>query len=227
MEVESIMSTGDTRSPPLPAVKPIMKNFESFVRGRLKVPAIGLLVAGIVNLLATVLILLLPFLVRRFIGFDEGSGFVEGKGTFFEATFLSLVVAICNFVSGVILVLGAARMFDLQNWGIALIAAVVALLPVAVGFPLSMPFGIWALLVLSRRDVRTAFADWDAESEWDKMMKGSASMVGGTMTVGMVVGLTAGAALDRDIGVCMVAGMVIGLLVGSVIDMHNRRKPKG
>ena len=32
-----------------------------------------------------------------------------------------------------------------------------------------LPFGIWALLVLSRRDVRTAFADWATEAEREQI----------------------------------------------------------
>ncbi len=135
------------------------------------------------------------------------------------------------------LLLGAARMFDLQNWGIALLASVVAVLPLAVGFlislPLavgfliSLPFGIWALIVISRRDVMTAFADWRPEHERKQMMKTSLSWVGGTMVAGMLVGLTLGAALDQDnIGLYMVLGMVLGMLIGTAIDTNHRREPK-
>ena len=107
-----------------------------------------MLVAGIVNLLATLVILLMPVLVERSGGFDEGSGFVEGKGTFAEAVFLSVIIALFSLASGIILLIGAARMFDLQSYGIAMIAAVVAILPCALGFPISLPFGIWALIVV-------------------------------------------------------------------------------
>ena len=59
-EVESIVGASDTR---FPAAEPDTAEFESWVRSRLKVPARGLLVAGIVNLLATLLIVLIVVLV--------------------------------------------------------------------------------------------------------------------------------------------------------------------
>lgn len=155
-DVESIVGASDTRLPP---AKPVTVELESSVRRRLKIPAIGMLVAGIVNLLATLVVLLIPVLVKASGGFADGlEGFVEGSGTFAKAVFLSVIVAFLSLVSGIILVLGAARMFDLQSYPIALIAAVVAILPLAFGFPISLPFGIWALIVVLRRDVRTAFA---------------------------------------------------------------------
>ena len=49
-------------------------------------------------------------------------------------------------------------MFDLQSYRIAVFAAVIAVVPWTLGFLISWPFGIWALIVLSRQDVRTAFA---------------------------------------------------------------------
>ena len=113
------------------------------VRRRLRVPAIGLLVAGIVNLLATLVVLLLPVLFKASGGFADGlEGFVEGSGTFAEASFLSVMIAFFSLAWGIVLVLGAARMFDLQSGPVALFAAVLAVLPLAVGLPPSLPFGI-------------------------------------------------------------------------------------
>ena len=221
-EVESIVGARDTRFPP---AQPHTAEFESSVRSRLKVPAIGLLVAGIVNLLATAVILLMPVLVGGSEGFVEGleEGFVEGSGSPAEATFLSIILALCSFASGIMLMLGAARMFDLQAHGIALLAAVVAILPVAVGFPISLPFGIWALLVLSRRDVTTAFADWDAGSERKESESGS--VIGLTLPFGLVLGLVLGT-VTGNIALYMPLGLALGLLFGMFTDMNNRRKSK-
>ncbi len=223
-DVESIVGASDTR---FPAAQPDTADFESWVRSRLKVPAIGLRVAGIVNLLAAPVILLIPVLVEGSEGFVEGleEGFVEGSGTLAESMFLSVIIALCSLVSGIILVLGAARMFDLQSYGIALIAAVVAILPCAPGFPISLPFGIWALIVVLRHDVRTAFADEVAESERAQLMKGPVSTVGLTMIAGLTLGVALGAAMD-NIPVYLTLGMLLGILFGWVIDMNNRRKSK-
>jgi predicted Ser/Thr protein kinase len=223
-EVESIVGAGDTR---FPDAKLDTADFESLVRSRLKVPAIGLLVAGILNLLATLVFLLIPVLVKGSEGFVEGlsKGFVEGSGTFAEAMFLGIILALFSLVSGIILVLGAARMFDMQSYGIALIAAAVAILPCAPGFLISLPFGIWALIVVLRHDVKTAFADEVAESERAQMMKGPVSTVGLTMIAGLTLGVALGAAMD-NIPVYLTLGMLLGILFGWVIDMNNRRKSK-
>lgn len=147
----------ETESVPVPPAKPDLE-FQSLVRRRLKIPATGLLLAGILNLLAAPLALLIPFIVQRWGGFDEGSGFVEGSSTFAEAMFLCIIIAAASLASGIILVIGSARMFDLQSHPIAMFAAMVAILPVAIGFPLSLPLGIWTLVVLVRHDVKTTFA---------------------------------------------------------------------
>ncbi len=141
-EVESIADANDA---PHPAAQPDTADFESLVRGRLKVPAIGLRVASIVNLLVTLSIVLIAVLVP---GSDELS----------VRTVLMVVIPLCHLLVGIIVLIGAARMFDLQSYRIAVFAAVVAVVPWTLGFLISWPFGIWALIVLSRQDVRTAFA---------------------------------------------------------------------
>jgi serine/threonine protein kinase len=141
-EVESIADANDA---PHPAAQPDTADFESLVRGRLKVPAIGLRVASIVNLLVTLSIVLIAVLVP---GSDELS----------VRTVLMVVIPLCHLLVGIIVLIGAARMFDLQSYRIAVFAAVVAVVPWTLGFLISLPFGIWALIVLSRQDVRTAFA---------------------------------------------------------------------
>ena len=141
-EVESIADANDA---PHPAAQPDTADFESLVRGRLKVPAIALRVASIVNLLVTLSIVLIAVLVP---GSDELS----------VRTVLMVVIPLCHLLVGIIVLIGAARMFDLQSYRIAVFAAVVAVVPWTLGFLISWPFGIWALIVLSRQDVRTAFA---------------------------------------------------------------------
>jgi len=157
-DVESIVAASDTR---FPAAQPETAEFESLVRGRMKVPAIGLRVAGIVNLLAALLFVLIMVLV-------------PGSEVFSMRTMIFVVLALLSLVQGIILVIGASRMFDLQSYRIAVLAAVVAILPCAPGFLISLPFGIWALIVLSMGNVQTAFA---RESEREQMMKESGSAV--------------------------------------------------
>ena len=155
-EVESIADSNDTAHP---AAQPATADFESLARGRLKIPAIGLQVASIVNLLVALSIVLIAVLVP---GSEELS----------LRTILMVVIALCHLLGGVIVLIGAARMFDLRSYRIAVFAAVVAVVPWTLGFLISLPFGIWALSALSRRDVRAAFA---GESEREPMVKKSDS----------------------------------------------------
>ncbi len=141
-DVESIT---DAKDAPHPAAQPDTADFESLVRGRLKVPAIGLRVASIVNLLVALSIVLI-------------FAWVPGSEELSLRTILMVVIVLCHLLGGVIVLIGAARMFDLRSYRIAVFAAVVAVVPWTLGFLISLPFGIWALSVLSRRDVRTAFA---------------------------------------------------------------------
>ena len=123
-DVESIV--GDTR---YRAASPEAADFESSVRHRLKVPAIGLLVAGVVNLLASVSIVLLLVYVN--LGYSmPGLDFSDQPDTYIEIAkiVLFLVIALVSLVLGIILVLGSARMVDLQSYPIAVFAAVASVL---------------------------------------------------------------------------------------------------
>ena len=215
-DVESIV--GDTR---YRAASPEAADFESSVRHRLKVPAIGLLVAGVVNLLASVSIVLLLVYVN--LGYSMPG--LDFPDTYIEIAeiVLFLVIALVSLVLGIILVLGSARMVDLQSYPIAVFAAVASVLPLAVGFPFGLPFGIWALLVLSRQDVKAAFAGESALQQ--KKKSGSDSAMGGMIPIGLAVGVTLGAATD-NIAVFTSLGLIFGIIAGSLIDTNRRQKSK-
>lgn len=54
---------------------------------------------------------------------------------------------------------GAVKMRNLQSWGVALAAAILCVIPCCAGpcYCLGIPAGIWALVVLNRAEVKTAF----------------------------------------------------------------------
>ena len=52
---------------------------------------------------------------------------------------------------------GAIKLLRLQNRGMAMAGAVVAMLPCQCCCVLGLPFGIWALVVLSKPEVKSAF----------------------------------------------------------------------
>ena len=144
-DVETIVNDDAQRPPGAP---PGTRDIEWSVRSRLMVPAVGLVVASAVDILTTLGIML--FTLR--VGDVVTSGFVSIR------MIVSGVIGVASLVHGVVLALGATRMFGLGSYRIAVAAAVVAVLPFGLGFPISLPFGIWALIVLARGDAQAAFA---------------------------------------------------------------------
>jgi tRNA A-37 threonylcarbamoyl transferase component Bud32 len=72
--------------------------------------------------------------------------------------FLSVgVVVLISLVPSFLMIAGGWQMWRLESYGLAMIAAIVALIPCSLGWLLGLPMGIWALAILSRRDVRDAF----------------------------------------------------------------------
>lgn len=72
---------------------------------------------------------------------------------------------VSSLAHGIVLALGAARMFSLPSYGVAVAASVVAIFPFGPGFAISLPCGIWALIVLLTGEPRAAFT---GNSERDK-----------------------------------------------------------
>ena len=66
---------------------------------------------------------------------------------------ISLVVALVN---GFVL-FGAIKMLRLQNFGLVMAAVIVAMLPCQCCCLLGLPFGIWALMVLKKPEVKSQF----------------------------------------------------------------------
>jgi hypothetical protein len=70
---------------------------------------------------------------------------------------LAAVLALAQVPAIVLLLLGARKMARLELRGLAIAAAVVAMLPCHPGFIVGLPVGLWALLVLLRPEVAAAF----------------------------------------------------------------------
>jgi len=134
-------------SPFRPAVPPI---------DRVRTPAICLIVmsslwlvvfTGITALYS--LILVMSFAEPRFAGpRGEAVGIIS----------MMIGVGVVGVVMSVVALMGAVRMKNLRSYGLAMTSAIIMLIPCI--WPcwfLSMPFGIWALVVLANGEVRAAF----------------------------------------------------------------------
>ncbi len=106
-------------------------------------PAIGLIITAILNWISIPLILLIAVVVAR------------SKGAVGAPMLMLLVPLSALVLSGIILVAGLT-MKRLQAYGLAIAGAILAIL-VTPGNLIGLPIGIWALVVLSQRQVREAF----------------------------------------------------------------------
>ena len=143
--------TGRNLYPPKPAaaagtvVVPDAQALQRLAR-EVRAPAIGLLVTGILNWL---LIPIAVYLFRPFLGGPPPAGTLSESAT--------LLLLLTPFALCSVTLVGALRMMRLESYRTAVAASLLAIL-VTPGNLVGFPVGIWALVVLSRRDVRLGFA---------------------------------------------------------------------
>ncbi len=109
------------------------------VRHRVWVPAIGLLVIGVINCLGAIGVLLSAFMPG-------------GKGLF---------LALFMVVQAVIIFLGAWNFMQLRSYWLALAGSILGICTPY--FPFSQFFGIWALLLLVKKQIRAVFGQEETE----------------------------------------------------------------
>ena len=129
-------------------------------------PAIGLLVSGMLNCLTISMLVLWwgiegeahePYVLQNGVGIAKThvapSGFVSMLGL----AAISAVVLI-SLIPGVFTIFAALKMKRLQAHGLAIAASILAIITSPSSCLIGLPIGIWALVVLSQREVRAAFA---------------------------------------------------------------------
>jgi predicted Ser/Thr protein kinase len=108
---------------------------------QVKGPAVGLVITGLLNWLAIPVLLLVTGTVQN----D-----VDRHNLFIALPLAAVVLGSIIFAAGL-------KMKRLETYGLAILGSVCAVL-VTPGNLLGLPIGIWALVVLTRREVRAAFA---------------------------------------------------------------------
>ena len=134
---------------------------------RVKKPAIALLITGILWVLYAGFALV-NYLVNKPTAASVQA--VQGQANGLNAsqlqTFqnimavagpLMLVIIVVSLAAGVVVLLGAIKMKKLESRGLAMTASILAMLPVSPCCVLGLPFGIWALMALSKPEVKAAF----------------------------------------------------------------------
>ena len=116
------------------------------IRQRMRVPGIGLKIAGLINCGVGLILLVVWSTISVTSGGKSPGAVITG------------VIGIILAAMGLLTYVGAQRMMRLQSYGLAVAAGVLQLVP-GPGMLLGLPIGIWALFVLTRQDVHVAFIE--------------------------------------------------------------------
>jgi len=160
-DVETIAATPSAAKSTEPPVQ--RDSSAPAVKRQLKGPAMGLLSAAALQL---VVFLGLVGLAIPAVGREGGDA-----GGYAAMAFMSAL----SLMAALVVLVGVLQMMSLRNRSLAVIASVVATFagPAAI---IGLPCGVWALMVLNRREVRAAFrsketatlgsASWSGPSPW-------------------------------------------------------------
>ncbi|MCC7372304.1 MAG: hypothetical protein IT306_28070 [Chloroflexi bacterium] len=116
-------------------------------------PAIGLLVAGGLSLAGTVVWLIVLLSASTLIFVSEDS-----KDALFGVG-LWVVLALLRVVLDGVTIYGGLQMRSLRNWNWSMAGAVAACIPCTFCCVVSLPLGVWALVVLLKDETKALFAD--------------------------------------------------------------------
>lgn len=117
-------------------------------------PAVGLIVVAILNFLASAISLVMHLAGASFM---NAPGMEEAWARMFTGT-IGLISNIINVGIGVLILIGGLKMKKLESFGLAVTACILAILPCTSPCCLiGLPIGIWALVVLFRPEVKSAF----------------------------------------------------------------------
>ncbi|MDD1650535.1 MAG: GYF domain-containing protein [Methylococcaceae bacterium] len=118
-------------------------------------PAIGLIVVAILGVLLQIISLIFNLAGASFL--ENSQMPKEAWANMFSGTIGVVSNIIGILVSGVIL-LGGLKMKKLESYGLAMTASIIAMIPCfSPCCLLGLPIGIWALVVLSKPEVKNAF----------------------------------------------------------------------
>ena len=127
----------------------------SAVRGDVSGPANALMTVGVLGIILSALALVVNLANGG--GADAFGGPPGGEEEQFFALMQGPCWTLIGMAWGILITVGASRMKNLKSYGLAMTAGIVAMLPCHGCCLLGLPFGIWALVVLARPEVREAF----------------------------------------------------------------------
>ena len=125
-------------------------------KGRVQIPAVGMIVAAGIDALFAVVLAILSALDISLV--DPWMRQGEKYAAVAEGGFL-IVLCVAGLIIDAVIVIGASKMMKLESYSFAVAAALLSIIP-CLSSPciiLGMPFGLWALLVLMDPSVKVGF----------------------------------------------------------------------
>jgi hypothetical protein len=123
-------------------------------REQLRIPALGIKITAVVGAVlqfAWIGMLILGVGGEMVQGGEDAMPVLFGGGIQIAGSFLGILV-------GIFLWIGATRMEALRSYNLCLVAAILALIPcLSPCCLITLPFGVWALVMLIRPEVKEAF----------------------------------------------------------------------
>jgi hypothetical protein len=125
-------------------------------------PAVGLIVVGAINICLAVGGILLQLLGMGMAGVNsfqntQNPGVAQMMAVFNGG--MGIVLRVVGIICGIFIIYASIKMKKLENYGLAIAASIVAMLPIlspccCVG----LAIGIWALVILGKADVKQYFS---------------------------------------------------------------------
>jgi hypothetical protein len=128
-----------------------------YAAGRVAGPAIGLIVAASVSLAFFACLTAIYVLVLVMVSSGRNFGNQPADPSVGLGAVIMIIIGVIGVIRGILLIVGAVKLKKLDSYGFAMTAAILAVIPCCSCFPVEIPFGIWALVVLNDPAVRAAF----------------------------------------------------------------------
>jgi phage FluMu protein Com len=149
--------TNPYQPPAAGGISPIMGEPSAAALARVSGPAIGLMVTGGIGI--TWQMLLIAFNVLQVAVMPQQAGAQANQAIPAMLTGgIGIVFAAFSILIGTVIIYGAMQMKGLRSYSLAMTSAILAMVPCfSPCCLLGLPFGIWALVVISSADVKSEF----------------------------------------------------------------------
>jgi hypothetical protein len=139
---------------PVPTIS-VQPTFQPAGADQVNGPATGLIVVAVLGAIAQVASLVLNLAGTSFMASSRMPR--EAWANMFSGT-LGVVSSALGIVVSAVILLGAIKMKRLENYGLAMAASIIAMIPCFSPCCLiGLPIGIWSLVVLLKPEVKSAF----------------------------------------------------------------------